>query len=211
VKFTLNIYAGVFTLLALAIVAPNMAASTTYFYTGQPFTSSGPNITSDAVDGYFTVATRLADNLTNYQVTPTTYSFTDGMWTITDGVPVPVPNSYAQSPYIENFAISTTANGAIDGWSIWLEVEHTLGGDEIVTINEPLEQFDKGSNILYGSGEVHSNPGVWTVAPEPTTLAIVPLGLLALGLLARSVHKSRFMHRTSDIRGVAGRLSLTTQ
>src|ERR1700761_6939770 len=93
-------------------------AEVIYTYTGNDFTSSGTigtpesataYTTSDSVTGEFTLATPLGDNLTNYSFTPLSYSFNDGVDTLSSS------NSYV---YYTSFYVSTNGSGDITAWSI---------------------------------------------------------------------------------------------
>jgi len=62
-----------------------MHKSTTYQYTGNPFTTvSAPYTTSDFVSGMVTLAGPLAPNMPLDFVSPTAFSFSDGHQTITN-------------------------------------------------------------------------------------------------------------------------------
>jgi hypothetical protein len=74
--------------LALAVgfltAASVQAVPTTYQYTGNPFTeATGPYTTSDFVSAMVTLAGPLAPNF-NGTVTPTAFTFSDGVQTITN-------------------------------------------------------------------------------------------------------------------------------
>ena len=71
--------------LSLAYPASVQAVPTTYRYTGNPFTFvSGPYTTSDFVTAMVTLAGPLGANMPLTDVTPTAFTFSDGVQTITN-------------------------------------------------------------------------------------------------------------------------------
>ena len=72
--------------LLLAIWCTPLAnASVVYTFTGIDFIApSGPFTTSDFISGSFTVPTALGDNLSNVLITPASFTFADGVDTVTD-------------------------------------------------------------------------------------------------------------------------------
>lgn len=102
------------TLLAICIV-PSANADTTYTYTGNPFTIvqcalALTDCVGNSIDGSFTLASPLGDNLDNVFVSPKSYSF-EG-----DGV---INNNFnVASGTSPTFEFSTNASGQIDGWAI---------------------------------------------------------------------------------------------
>jgi len=109
-------------------------ADITYTYTGNDFTTAtGAYTTSDFVSGYFTLASALGDNLVLASETPATYSFSDGVQTISSLSP----------PTDVTFEISTDASGNIDAWFINLENPSPL--NQISTQTSP-NQEDLGSS-----------------------------------------------------------------
>ena len=154
--------------LMVALGAP-VEASTTYTYTGNDFTSaSSPFTTSDFIQGSFTIAAPLADNLTLATISPTTYTFTDVVSTITQ-----------LNGTINDFEVSTNASGAIIAWEIQITIP---GAAEIETTNDYAEVGDQGEITGVAGGNMN-DPGTWV--PEPGTFVPILSGLLALTWLAR--------------------------
>jgi hypothetical protein len=155
-------------------------ADSIYTYTGKDFTSAdGPFTTNDFVSGSLTTTTPLADNLDKASITPASFSFNDGVNTITN-----------TNEFEEGILISTNASGAITDWSIIIGADN--GAEVILIAGGP--QFaggdgDMGANRA-GSG-INSVSGVFTsaapigVTPEPSTLALLGTGILGLAGMAR--------------------------
>ena len=164
---------GMSVLLLAAFGAPVAHATTTYVYTGNDFASAvSPYTTSDSVTGFFSIAT-LGANLSDVTISPTSYSFSDGVQTLTDQIS-------GITGQFEHF--TTDSSGNITGWQIYLLPPTTsqiftssLGGGE---------DFGQTSGPVYGV--VFSAPGTWvTVTPEPTSVVLMSTGLLALAFVVR--------------------------
>jgi hypothetical protein len=160
-------------LTASAVILCPFAAladtTTTYDYTGANFTTTvGAYTTSDSVQGSITFSAPLADNLADYAVFPESFSFTDGVQTITSSTP----------GVSDAFAFSTDASGNIDFWTFFVQ---SSAESYIFSVDGAV---DEGTSDPNDAG-YSSAPGSWTEAspvPEPSTLAL--LGSGALGLIA---------------------------
>src|SRR5262245_27944888 len=169
---------------AFSIAFPTsvQAVPTTYVYTGNSFTIvSGPYSTNDFVTAMVTLASPLGLNHDlNTPVTVTAFSLSDGVQTITSGV--------GQVNFSE-FAFETGPGGMIINWTVTV----TIPSGEISTSKLPnglredsgVEKFpDPGTGFIFGE------PGTWTtlgavVADTGSTLSLMTVTLLALGLVAR--------------------------
>ena len=161
------------------LALPLMASSVTYTYTGSDFQSaSSPYSTSDFVSGFFTLPAALGDNLVDDSITPTSYSFSDGVQTI----------SSASPPPDVTFEVSTDASGNINGWFINLLFLSPF--DEISTETTPnQEDFGTSSG---GEGLEFDEAGTWVMTgggtstvPEPGNLGLIGIGLVSIGLIGR--------------------------
>ncbi len=164
-------------MLTVCIAAPAKADST-YTYTGNPFTgfyggASCPP--SCSLSGSFTVSSPLAPGLVFGTVTPVSFSFTDGGFTITS------------SDYSGNIFVDTNSLGQIDGWQIDIvsgpssshyQIVSTLSGDQ------GSYYTTSTSSQAYNS----EDPGTWaastTGVPEPPSLVMLSIGILALAMLS---------------------------
>jgi hypothetical protein len=155
-------------------------ADETYTYTGTAFQSAtAPYTTSEFVSGFFTIPSALGDNLANEGITPTSYSFTDGVQTFSNASPPPDVT----------FDISTDGSGTIDGWLINLE----SGFNQVATSTQ--EDFGTSSG---GEGLVFLDEGTWQASgggaspvPEPGNLGLIGLGLAAIVAARRKLQRSK--------------------
>ncbi len=149
-------------------------ADTTYTYTGNDFTTvEGPYTTSDSVSGSFTVASPLGDNLSNFGFLPTSFSFTDGVQTLT--------NSDASLGSF--FYVWTGGSGNVTSWNFGIPGPDLSGG--IFTAATPSHyRTDSGGFSDSGMGVNFYNPGTWSVqssvTPEPGSWMLLGTGMLGL-------------------------------
>jgi hypothetical protein len=159
---------------SLAHPASVHAVPTTYHYTGNPFTFAvSPYTTSDFVTAMITLASPLAPNFSGH-VTPTAFALFDGVQTIT--------NLHFSSA---DFFFRTGPKGQITGWDVF--VTRFFRTIEIVKLGDPLVDGDLAETGPIGEEHFasNSNPGTWSVADTGSTLSLMTLTLMALGLAAR--------------------------
>ena len=107
------------------------AVPATYKYTGNPFTNvEGVYTTSDFVSGMVTLAGPLAPNIPLTSVSPTAFTFSDGVQTFTN-----------LTPSVDfSFAFATGPTGAIILWNVHVA---TSPSTTLLTVqdgnNEPLD------------------------------------------------------------------------
>ncbi len=154
-------------------------ADPVYTYTGQNFTTvSGAYTTSDHVTGSFTVATPLGDNLSDDTFTPESFSFNDGLQTLTSG------NASAST-----FGVSTDPSGNITNYRIVI-----VGTSPFFYMFISEDFFDTandGASLAYNqiagtfTEQTPATP-LSTVTPEPSSIALLSTGLLgAAGIVKR--------------------------
>jgi len=160
----------------LVLPLPALAQATDYTYTGKDFTSVDRTFSStDKVTGTFVVSSPLGDDLSYASLTPTTFSFSDGVNTLnnTDSVAT-------------IFDVSTSNSGQITEWDI-----------SIVGLSDTITTADNGSSIVdadigtsgttfaYNTG----TPGTWksTSVPEYSSplYVIFSAAVIGIGFLAR--------------------------
>lgn len=201
--------------LALAVslfTAAPARASVIYTYTGNTFTQvvadgpvtpSEPYTTSDRVTGFMRFASPLAADLTPLTaVTPTAFSFSDGINTITE-----------RNATIADFSVTTDGAGLIARWSVLVgRYAPQVGGGTswiMATLNfedgfNGVRVEDFANDILCGSDSTTTGcgqggdyfvqgasraeaPGLWErrVAPVAEPSSILLAGAAIAGLAAR--------------------------
>ena len=153
------------------------ATPITYDYTGNPFTSvSGPYTTSDKVTGFVTFATPLGANMPLTSETPTAFSFSDGVQTITSA-----------NASTSTFSFVTGPTGGITQWNVFAGVI-SLGSasDSIRTSNLEGAEDVGMSQSRSGNGFNFGSPGVWSrssaVPDAGSTMLLLSLSVTALGV-----------------------------
>jgi hypothetical protein len=157
------------------------ARAETYTYTGNDFQSAtSPYTLSDFVSGFFTLASPLGDSLALGAITPTSYSFSDGVQTF----------SSASPPSGVTFKVGTDASGNIDAWVIDLQ----SGVNVISTTTTPnQEDFGTSSNGVAsnlfdeGSWQASAGGGGGSTVPEPGYAALLALGFVAIAVVGRKL------------------------
>jgi hypothetical protein len=147
----------------------------TYHYSGNHFTDvQGLYTTLESVQGSFTLSSPLPPNLSGVTITPTSFSFSDGIVTITNS---------SVGLFINSFTVSTNSAGQITAWNIDVdlffpdrEFEH-----EITTAHGPclglpapgcVFSEDAGTFPSGGSGFTEV-PGSWTATPTALLAALL--------------------------------------
>jgi hypothetical protein len=157
-------------LAALFAMSLPMMADTTYTYTGNLFTTAAtPFTASDSISGYFTTSSPIAANTGNFSSGPfgpavtgvpildvTSFSFTDGVDTITDTSPgVATP--------ILNFA--TDGSGNILAWQV--DISLFSGADIFFSYQNPAGfGFSGNDGALDASGDYGGNSDPGTFRPD---------------------------------------------
>jgi hypothetical protein len=187
--------------LALGCIGMTIAsagADVIYTYTGNDFTAvqnqnppPAPQYTkTDSVSGSFTLPTALGGNLPNLPLTtinPTSFSFTDGVQTLTNNTP----------GLAASFELATNAAAIPSYWEILLSVATPFMTNVIESAhNSPGQTIDEGSQSTSGiSGTVNfgyviEHPGPWSAAStsvaEPGSAWLLAAGLAFLFWRARS-------------------------
>lgn len=172
-----------------ALAAPLSSAQVTYSYAGNNFTTfqygeppEGSYTTAMRVTGSFQVASAFTP-FVGYNITPLSYSFTDGRNVFSSASPV--GTAY--------FELVADASGQIFFWNIQLRYEPTPGN-----VSQIMTDIGQDSGVIavtidgnssFDTAWVNSQPGSWSVAvspvPEPETYAMLLAGLGLLGFAAR--------------------------
>lgn len=195
--------------LLCALTAPPASANSfTYTYTGNPLSGGG------TITGSFTLGSPLPASFngspsTPLNVTPLSYSFTDGSASITQGNAVGGSFSVPGQTVLFSGGVfqvfSTNASGNITGWNIQLLTGNGTNFHSILTTTNSLFCCPVGAPLDASDYEVLVSPGVlavtafsakanspgsWSsaptaVTPEPSTLLLLGSGLMGLAGAAR--------------------------
>ena len=175
------------TLLAVfsLLTTLSLRADTTYTYTGNSFASfSDPYSSSDFVSGSITLSSPLGNNLSGASLAPIAFSFTDGVNAFTNTTPS-VSGSF--------HGFDTDASGNITRWNVFvfipggysLRTGLAVDGETQLLIAQDAGQFGSQSANVVG------NRGTWSLTapaspvPEPSSIALLGTGVLALAGAAR--------------------------
>jgi hypothetical protein len=188
-KIKSTVTAAVVGLLSLGVINGNSARAAVYDYTGNDFNSffGSTYTSSDSVTASFSFSSVLPDNLSNANLSPETFSISDGVQTITNS---------STGAHVAFFELSTNSSGAIVGWNIVIYDETSTAYHEI-----DLAGIDRGLMQTCGAGSTTTScinasnvtdgsqtndPGIWTVTgvPEPSTWAMMILGFMGVGFMA---------------------------
>jgi len=170
---------------SLAYPASVQAVPTTYQYIGNPFTEvSGPYTTSMFVTAMVTLAGPLGANMPLTEVTPTAFTIFDGVQRFTNTTP---------GLTIRLFSFATNARGEINFWSVFV----SAGGPVIATLRRDVHPLgnrgEDAGNTGQAFGANHQAAGAWrvaSVADTGSTLSLMTLTLMALGLVARRFQRA---------------------
>ena len=135
--------------VALSVAYAASVQAATYQYTGNPFTTANaPYTTSDFVSGMLTLASPFAPNMPLTFVTPTAFTFSDGVQTLTNLTP--------SIAFL--FQFGTGPTGAITQWNVIIKV---TGGGISTTDATGFPTKDEGA-LPTSSGLNNNSPGTWS-------------------------------------------------
>ena len=166
-----------------AMLPASSSADTIYTYTGNGFSfASSPYTSTDSVSGWIDLSAPLGISQFTLTITPVSYSFYDGVQTITNS------NAAAGAFFGD---IQTNSSGDIILWSISMS-STTTGGTIATDKGQSDVPFDEAFSLLAGVGSAGNtdHPGTWlfvtttvSTTPIPAALPLFASGLGAMGLL----------------------------
>lgn len=176
---------GLWVLVFLAMLLPSStSANAIYQYSGNLFdTFSGTGYDSSmSIFGQFELAAPLGSNLPLTDITASiiSYSFSDGLVTLTDG-----------NSTIIHVQVATGGVGEIVGpWDFWVETpDHYL---RTVADGDPFGAIDEAINFLTSAGaSVADNRGTWSIVPEPSTAILLGWGCVGFAIARRDRRPTR--------------------
>jgi hypothetical protein len=171
IRYRKRLLTATFTCLA-SISMQAYSASYLYSYLGYPYfipSGSTPTFTSSMrISGHFSVPTRLDPGLSAVKIAPTSFSFNNGVETITE----------APGTSSSGFTVSTDESGQIRDWSISIadsipadaEIGYRIQGmstkpaKDYTYIGEFLGKSSSGLNIIEIIEQAETpGPGTWTI------------------------------------------------
>ncbi|SPE26737.1 exported hypothetical protein [Candidatus Sulfopaludibacter sp. SbA3] len=182
------------------LLTPLATANEVYAYLGDNFTfATFPYVTSDYISGDFTTSTILGPNLTDYPITPQTYSFSDGVfdWTQTNTT----IDTFPRSAHLTQFLVTTDGYGTLESATFelfqiidkapWSTIGSTQIGELMVGPTGDYASFAPSTGIT--SFAINNTPGLWGPdfdppggVPEPATGFLTLTALLAAAFRART-------------------------
>ena len=158
-------------------------ADAIYSYQGRDFVDVlGGYTTSESVTGSITLSSALSANLVDQMITPASFTFSDGLQTITNASPnLTEAEFFVWTDAAGNITMATTfaIQGGV-GYTFQNGINTgTLGGDDVF-------QSTYADPAAYQAADNY-NGGVWTevaAVPEPSTWAMMILGFLGVSFMA---------------------------
>jgi hypothetical protein len=157
-----------------ALGAASASASTVYTYTGNDFTSvTGSYTTTDMVTGRIDLATALGDNFGPGAISPVSFSFSDGVQTLTN------TNSTISSNVFE-----TNSAGTIVQWVFEINNTGDTGGIATLSALTIIAIVGDDAFNIAGTASIFNDAGTWTTSVAATPLpAALPLFTSGLGVI----------------------------
>lgn len=176
---------------AFCLPATGHALPTVYEYTGQHYQTASGDYTLDMrISGTMTLEDPLVAGTSQFITSPQSFSFFDGLVTVTNGNSAPLAADKAPWLDISTIWVSTGSNGEIIEWYLLFKLaDEAAAGTQIFSSIRTNQSFEATARLGPDATASRAfigglqNAGTWSVSavPEPSAYALMLTGLGLVG------------------------------